>query len=356
VEEQEGDEAGDGEVRPGASCPRHQTGRGDHRHVGERVVAAEQPDRANIGVPFPETRKHQGGHDIDRERDNADCAHQFGIGRGCVQGAPNRETDYAHAKRTEKKPLRQRDLFPRPCGPGKREKTDKADRPVPEKIEGIRFQRLAIGDEPAEQLGDSEAEVEHHDGQQRTAIGRIGLRARGPPVAPPALGLRIHAAFLTTSSRCRSKRNVRHVRISKDGMMKPVMIGQLASETSTKVTTIRFYESIGLLRSAPRTASGRRTYDASDIERLHFIRNGRRLGFSVDEIRSLMGLAQNPDQDCGAASAIAAQHLKDVEERLAQLAVLRDELAMLSQSCTKARMADCRIMKAIGKGHPQADQ
>ncbi len=95
--------------------------------------------------------------------------------------------------------------------------------------------------------------------------------------------------------------------------MKPVMIGQLASETSTKVTTIRFYESIGLLRSAPRTASGRRTYDASDIERLHFIRNGRRLGFSVDEIRSLMGLAQNPDQDCGAASAIAAQHLKDVE-------------------------------------------
>ena len=122
--------------------------------------------------------------------------------------------------------------------------------------------------------------------------------------------------------------------------MKPVMIGQLASETSTKVTTIRFYESIGLLRSAPRTASGRRTYDASDIERLHFIRNGRRLGFSVDEIRSLMGLAQNPDQDCGAASAIAAQHLKDVEERLAQLAVLRDELAMLSQSCTKARMAD----------------
>ena len=90
--------------------------------------------------------------------------------------------------------------------------------------------------------------------------------------------------------------------------------------------------------------------------RLHFIRNGRRLGFSVDEIRSLMGLAQNPDQDCGAASAIAAQHLKDAEERLAQLAVLRDELAMLSQSCTKARMADCRIMKAIGKGHPQADQ
>lgn len=68
-----------------------------------------------------------------------------------------------------------------------------------------------------------------------------------------------------------------------------------------------------------------------------------------------MGLAQNPDQDCGAASAIAARHLEDVEARLAQLMVLRDELAMLSQSCTKARMADCRIMRAIGRGHPRPD-
>ena len=130
---------------------------------------------------------------------------------------------------------------------------------------------------------------------------------------------------------------------------KPVMIGELARETSTKVTTIRFYESIGLLRSAPRTASGRRTYDASDLERLHFIRNGRRLGFSVEEIRSLIGLAEDPDQDCGGASAIATQHLKDVDAKLAQLAMLRDELAALSQSCTRARMADCRIMKAIGR-------
>ncbi len=130
--------------------------------------------------------------------------------------------------------------------------------------------------------------------------------------------------------------------------MKPVMIGQLAQETSTKVTTIRFYESIGLLRKAARTASGRRTYDSSDIERLHFVRKGRRLGFSVDEVRSLMGLTENPDQDCAVVSAIAAQHLEQVEARLAQLSVLRDELATLSQCCTKARIADCRIIKAIG--------
>ena len=127
-----------------------------------------------------------------------------------------------------------------------------------------------------------------------------------------------------------------------------IMIGDLARKTLTKVTTVRFYESIGLLKPAPRTASGRRTYDASDIERLHFIRNGRRLGFSVEEIRSLIGLSENPDQECSRASSIAAEHSRQVEGRLQQLTALRDELAKLSQSCSKARIADCRIMKAIG--------
>lgn len=133
-----------------------------------------------------------------------------------------------------------------------------------------------------------------------------------------------------------------------------LMIGDLAHETSTKVTTIRFYESIGLLPMARRTASGRRTYSGSDVERLNFIRNGRRLGFSVDELRSFMRLTEDPDQDCVVVATIAAQHLEQVEARLAQLTVLRDELAALSQSCTKARIADCRIMKAIGGSAPDA--
>lgn len=131
-------------------------------------------------------------------------------------------------------------------------------------------------------------------------------------------------------------------------MTTPMMIGQLARETATNVTTIRFYEEIGLLQPPARTGSGRRTYGPDDVQRLHFIRNGRRLGFSTDEIRSLIGLAENPDQDCSEASAIAARHLDDVEVRLAQLALLRDELAVLSRSCTRARIADCGIIKAIG--------
>lgn len=130
----------------------------------------------------------------------------------------------------------------------------------------------------------------------------------------------------------------------------PMMIGALARMTGTKVTTIRFYESIGLLDAPPRTQSGRRTYGGDDLRRLHFIRNGRRLGFSIDEIRSLIALDGEPERECAQASVIAAQHLAEVEDRLAQLAALRDELALVAASCDGARTAECRIIQAIAGG------
>ncbi|MEG3174107.1 helix-turn-helix domain-containing protein [Sphingomonas sp. ZB1N12] len=127
-----------------------------------------------------------------------------------------------------------------------------------------------------------------------------------------------------------------------------MQIGELAKATATKVTTIRFYEGIGLLGRPARTTSGRRTYGASDTDRLNFIRNGRRLGFSIDEIRSLLALADQPDRDCGEATEIASRHLADVEERLRQLGALRDDLAAMSAAgCSAKTMAECRVIQAI---------
>lgn len=130
----------------------------------------------------------------------------------------------------------------------------------------------------------------------------------------------------------------------------PLLIGALARMTGTKVTTIRFYESIGLLDTPRRTHSGRRSYAGSDLRRLHFIRNGRRLGFSTEEIRSLIALDGEPDRECAEASVIAARHLAEVEDRLAQLTALRDELALVASSCGGERTADCRIIQAIAGG------
>ena len=129
-----------------------------------------------------------------------------------------------------------------------------------------------------------------------------------------------------------------------------MQIGQLASATAIKVTTIRFYESIGLLDTPARTTSGRRTFLPRDADRLNFIRNGRRLGFSIDEIRSLIALSNQPERDCAEAAKIASHHLIDVEERLRQLEALRDELAAMSgNGCSAKRIADCQVIEAIAR-------
>lgn len=128
-----------------------------------------------------------------------------------------------------------------------------------------------------------------------------------------------------------------------------MMIGDLAKRTGTKINTIRFYEGIGLMPPAARTDAGRRTYGQTDVERLSFIRHGRELGFSVDEIRSLMSLSADPDRSCAEVGAIAQRHLVSVEERIARLERLRVELRRATQACDGGRIADCRVIEAIAE-------
>lgn len=130
-------------------------------------------------------------------------------------------------------------------------------------------------------------------------------------------------------------------------MTKMLMIGDLAGATGTKVNTIRFYEQIGLMRPAPRTASGRRTYGEPDLRRLRFIRHARTLGFETREIRSLLALSDRPQSDCGKATEIARCHLSDVKRRIAQLGRLKRELTRLADSCGGGSASDCRVLEAL---------
>lgn len=129
--------------------------------------------------------------------------------------------------------------------------------------------------------------------------------------------------------------------------MAKLMIGDLARRTDTKVNTIRFYEEIGLMPRAARTDSGRRTYGEDDVRRLAFIRNGRELGFSTDELRSLISLEKQPDDDCASAATIAGRHLEDIKAKLTRLDALRKELEQVVRRCTGGRMAECGILDAI---------
>ena len=125
-------------------------------------------------------------------------------------------------------------------------------------------------------------------------------------------------------------------------------IGELSRATGTNIETIRYYERIGLLPAPARTGANYRSYGGEHRARLSFVRHSRDLGFTIDEIRSLLDLSDHPDRDCGEADRIATSHLAQVEEKIAQLSLLRDELARIIGRCRGGLAGDCRVIEALG--------
>lgn len=130
-------------------------------------------------------------------------------------------------------------------------------------------------------------------------------------------------------------------------MQRSISIGKLARLTEVKAPTIRFYEQIGLLPEAERTDSDRRMYGDAAVRRLSFIRHSRQLGFSIDSIRSLLALADDPDRPCEEANALAAEQLADVAAKIQRLEALRDELARMVSANCHGRAGDCRVIEVL---------
>jgi Cu(I)-responsive transcriptional regulator len=124
-------------------------------------------------------------------------------------------------------------------------------------------------------------------------------------------------------------------------------IGELARITGTKVETIRYYERLGLLPPPARTASNYRAYSRSHLERLSFVRRGRDLGFSLDEVRELLRLSDDRSQSCAEVDRIARAHLAEVVRKLTDLQALGAELRQLIDQCQHGTVAECRIIEAM---------
>ena len=124
-------------------------------------------------------------------------------------------------------------------------------------------------------------------------------------------------------------------------------IGKLAKETGTKVNTIRYYEEIGMMPEPARTEGNQRRYQQQHVNRLAFIRHSRALGFSLDQIRSLLDLQDRPDHSCETADRIARENLAEVESRIARLQSLKSELTRMIDQCSHGTVADCRVVETL---------
>lgn len=125
-------------------------------------------------------------------------------------------------------------------------------------------------------------------------------------------------------------------------------IGKLSKTAGVKVPTIRYYEEIGLLPEAERSAGNQRLYGTATMDRLTFIRHARELGFTLEAIRDLLSLSDTPDQSCAAADQIAKAQLVAVRDRLARLRALEVELERMIAQCAHGTIADCRVIEVLG--------
>ncbi|MCR6732637.1 MULTISPECIES: helix-turn-helix domain-containing protein [unclassified Afipia] len=125
-------------------------------------------------------------------------------------------------------------------------------------------------------------------------------------------------------------------------------IGDLSRATTTKVETIRYYENIGLLPAPSRTAGNFRSYAPEHLVRLSFIRRARELGFTLDQVRNLLDLSDEKRRSCESVDAIAREHLRQVDRKIADLKALRAELDSVINQCRCGTIADCRIIEALG--------
>ncbi len=131
-------------------------------------------------------------------------------------------------------------------------------------------------------------------------------------------------------------------------------IGELSRRVGVHIETIRYYEKIGLMPAPPRSENRFRSYAAAHVQRLHFIRRARELGFSIDELRSLIRLSETPESACDDVERLATAHLRDVRGKLADLRRMERQLASAVAGCRKGQAESCPLLQTLVLPPPAA--
>lgn len=124
-------------------------------------------------------------------------------------------------------------------------------------------------------------------------------------------------------------------------------IGELAKSSGVNAKLIRHYESIGLIPKASRTESGYRIYSEQDIQFLRFIKRARGLGFSMKEIKKLVGLWRNRSRASREVKALATAHIDELEKKISEMQEMVANLKTLARNCHGDSRPDCPILKEL---------
>jgi MerR family mercuric resistance operon transcriptional regulator len=129
-------------------------------------------------------------------------------------------------------------------------------------------------------------------------------------------------------------------------MSRTYTIARLAAAAGVHVETIRYYQRLKLAPEPPRPLGGIRRYGEADADRLRFIKRAQAMGFTLEEIRSLIALQAR--RSCRATRDLAATKLRMVDARIRDLRDLRKELAGLIAECdTNTQDARCPVIQRL---------
>ena len=138
--------------------------------------------------------------------------------------------------------------------------------------------------------------------------------------------------------------------------MTPLNIGEVAELAGVTAPTVRYYESIGLLKKPARSEAGYRRYSEATVRDLAFIRKARALGFSLDEIAEIIQLTRAGKRPCTRVMVLAKQRLADVDDQMRKLAAFRGQLAAELRRWQQPGNLGCNgLCEMIESSTPAAD-
>lgn len=131
-------------------------------------------------------------------------------------------------------------------------------------------------------------------------------------------------------------------------------IGQAAEASGVSAKMIRYYESIGLVAKAGRSEAGYRKYSANEVQTLRFIKRSRDLGFSIERIKTLLGLWDDRDRKSADVKKLARQYIEELNQDIEKLQSIRDQLQHLSDCCKGNNRPECPILDDLATTAPSS--
>ena len=126
-------------------------------------------------------------------------------------------------------------------------------------------------------------------------------------------------------------------------------IGKAAKLSGLTVKTVRYYSDIGIIKPLIDSNTGYRSFSETELAKLQFLAKARKFDFSLDECRELLALYENTERSSKEVKALTLEKIAEIDTKLSELQMLRDQLSTLSNACHGDNRPNCPILDALSE-------